>query len=122
MVVYSYCNPFSTIFEVSMPTFSQCFSRKTKYFGSSLFFNLCWYCREIVHFSVRNSSLLKMFWQNGVSLQNQHKLYSYCIIGWALFSKYILLISYFEDLILLILMVCFFLHITYRNLVEFSLL
>ena len=43
-------------------------------------------------------------------------------LGWALFSKYILLISYFEDLILLILMVCFFLHITYRNLVEFSLL
>ena len=43
-------------------------------------------------------------------------------LGWALFSKYILHISYFEDLILLILMVCLFLHITYRNLVEFSLL
>ena len=38
------------------------------------------------------------------------------------FLKYILHISYFEDLILLILMLCFFLHITYRNLVEFSLL
>ena len=44
------------------------------------------------------------------------------IVGWALFLKHILHISYFEDLILLILMVCFFLHITYRNLVEFSLL
>ena len=31
------------------------------------------------------------------------------------FLKHILHISYFEDLILLILMVCFFLHVTYRN-------
>ena len=38
------------------------------------------------------------------------------------FLKHILHIPYFEDLILLILMVCFFLHITYRNIVDFSLL
>ena len=44
------------------------------------------------------------------------------IYWWALSSKYILLFSYFEGLILLVLMVYFFLHITYRNLVEFPLL
>ena len=39
-----------------------------------------------------------------------------CVITPYLFIKHILHILYFEDLILLILMVCFFLHITYRNL------
>ena len=51
---------------------------------------------------------------------NLHVCTVYTRVGPLLaFLKHILHISYFEDFILLILMVCFFLHITYRNLKNF---
>ena len=80
---------------------------------------------KLIPSAQRSSCFYEKFSQSQkqlLSTWNQFHWLANCRLGWALFSKYILLIFYFKDLILLILMVCFFLHITYRNLVEFSFL